>query len=217
MRRYALPRGAPVGQRAGRPRRGSARRRGPAPGERRWNASQLTSVSSSGAAAALAHARDHPAREAQRALGVVVQRGDELAEARVVLGQPVALGVQRLGDPGQLLERREVPVADDGRGRDGEVDRAEQLVVELGLLAGEVRRRRGRQPDHVRRLARGGQLAERGAHDVAPQRREVVALVEHHRADLRGGAAGARARARAAASRSASRTPSCAAAGRSRA
>ena len=104
-----------------------------------------------------------------------------------MLGQPVALGVQRLGDPGQLLERREVPVADDGRGRDREVDGAEQLVVELGLLAGEVRRRRRRQPDHVRRLARGGQLAERGAHDVAPQRGEVVALVEHDRADLGGG------------------------------
>ena len=73
------------------------------------------------------------------ALGVVVQRGDQLAEAGVVLGQPGALGVQRLGQPRQLLVGREVAVAHDGGRRDREVDRPEQRVVELGLGLGEVR------------------------------------------------------------------------------
>ena len=71
-------------------------------------------------------------------------------------------------------------VADHRGRRDGEVDRSEQRVVELGLGDREADRRRRGQPDHVHAL---GQLAEHGADDVAPQRREVVALVEQHDAD----------------------------------
>jgi hypothetical protein len=134
-----------------------------------------------GRAAPVAHAPDHPGRERVRALRVVVQRRDQLLEARVVLGQPPALGVQRLGQPRELLERGEVALAHDGRRRHGEVDRAEQLGVQVVLGAGEVGRRRGGEPDHVRVLV--AQLVDHRAHDVAPHRREVVALVEHDRAD----------------------------------
>ena len=58
---------------------------------------------------------------------------------RVVLGQPLALGGQRLGQPRQLLVGREVAVAHDGGRGHGEVDRAEQRGVELGLGLGEAR------------------------------------------------------------------------------
>ena len=133
-----------------------------------------------GRALAVAHPRADPARERDVGLGVVVQRRDQLAEAGVVLGQPFALGLQRLGQPRQLLVGREVAVAHHGGRGDGEVDRAEQRVVELGLGLGQADRRRRRQPDHVHVLA---ELAEHRAHDVAPQRREVVALVEQHDAD----------------------------------
>ncbi|HEY6694957.1 MAG TPA: hypothetical protein VI006_19050 [Solirubrobacteraceae bacterium] len=136
-----------------------------------------------GRAPPLAHARDHPARERVVALGVLVQCGDQLLEARVVLGQPRALGVQRRGQPRQLLVGREVALAHDRRGRDREVDRPEQLSVELVLGAAEIGRRRRREPDDVHvELA---QLVEHGPHDVPPHRREVVALVEHDRADAR--------------------------------
>ena len=96
-----------------------------------------------------------------------------------MLGQVGALGRHRLGQPHELLVGRELPVADDGRRRDGEVDRAEQRGVELGLGLGQPDRRRRREPDDVH----VAQLAQHGADHVAPQRRQVVALVEHHDAD----------------------------------
>jgi hypothetical protein len=121
---------------------------------------------------------DDPLGEAQRRVGVgLVEVGDQLAEARVVLAQPGDLALQRPGQPGQLLVGGEEPLADDARGRDGEVDGADQAVVQLGLLAGERVGRGGGEGDQV-------DLAELGNHradDIAPQRGQVVALVEHHR------------------------------------
>ena len=128
-----------------------------------------------GGAPAVVQAADHPLGEV-----AVVQVRDQLAEARVVLGEPVAFDGQRLGEQRELLVGREVTVADDGRGGDGEVDGAEQRVVELGLGFGEADRRRGGEADHVRVLR---QLLQHGADHVAPQAREVVALVEQDDAD----------------------------------
>ena len=101
--------------------------------------------------------------------------GDQLAKARVVLGEPVPFDSQRLGEQRELLVGREVTVADDGRGGNGEVDGAEQRVVELSLGLREADRRRGGEADHVRALR---ELLQHGAHHVAPQGGEVVALVE---------------------------------------
>jgi hypothetical protein len=106
-----------------------------------------------------------------------VEVGDELAEAGVVLAQPGGLALQRLGQPGQLLVGGEEPLADDPRGRDGEVDGADQAVVQLGLLATERVGRGGGEGDQV-------DLAEpldHRADDIAPQRGQMVALVQHHR------------------------------------
>ena len=97
-----------------------------------------------------------------------------------MLGEPVALDGQRLGEQRELLVGREVAVADDGGGGDGEVDGAEQRVVELGLGLGEADRRRGGEADHVRVLR---QLLQHGADHVAPEARQVVALVEQDDAD----------------------------------
>ena len=104
---------------------------------------------------AVAQPRDHPLPEVERpALLDVEQFRDELAEARLVLVEPALLAVERLGQPGQLLVGREMPVAHDrGRG-DLEVDRPEQGGVELGLLGRELVRGRRRQSHHVHAVGR---------------------------------------------------------------
>jgi len=114
---------------------------------------------------------------------LVEQRGDELLEAGVVLAQPGQLAGQGLDEPSQLLEGRQVAVLDhSGRG-DLEVHRPQQRLVELGLPRGQLVGRGRRQADDVDVVA---QLLDQKAHHVPPQRRQVVALVEHHRAHTAG-------------------------------
>jgi hypothetical protein len=108
-----------------------------------------------------------------------VEIGDELAEAEVVLPQPVDLAVERLGEPRQLLVGSQEPVAHHARGRDGEVDRPEQALVQLRLLLGQLVGRGGGESHEV-------DVAEQRsgrADDIAPQRGEVVALVQHQGRD----------------------------------
>ena len=88
---------------------------------------------------------------------------------------------QRLGQPRQLLVGREVAVAHDGGRGDGEVDRAR-----AARRRARPRPRAGRPAASRSARSRArprAQLVEHRAHDVAPQRREVVALVEQHDAD----------------------------------
>ena len=143
---------------------------------------------------AMAQPRHDPLPEVERpGVAHVEQRRDQLAEARLVLVEPALLAGQRLGQPGELLVGREVPVADDGGRRHLEVDRPEQHGVQLGLVGGQLVGRRRGEPDHVHVAA---ELLEHRAHDVAPQGGEVVALVEHHGAHA-GGAQRVHAPARA--------------------
>ena len=79
-------------------------------GLRFWNSGQLSSVSSS---AERRRSCRRPITHSGKSPSCSV--GDQLAEARVVLGEPVALGGQRLGEQRELLVGREVAVADDGR------------------------------------------------------------------------------------------------------
>ena len=145
-------------------------------------------------APAVAEPRDHPLAEVERAVVAVVEEvGDQLAEARLVLVEPLLLRRQRLGEPRELLVRREVPVADHGRRRHLEVDRPEQRRVQLGLLGRQLVRRRRGEPDDV---DVGAELLQHRPHDVAPERGEVVALVEHDGGDARGAAARPPARGR---------------------
>ena len=58
---------------------------------------------------------------------------EQLREAGVPLGEPLALGRQRRREERELLVRREVTVAHDSRRRDLEVNGSEQLVVERCL------------------------------------------------------------------------------------
>ncbi len=95
-----------------------------------------------------------------------------------MLVEPPLLAGRRLGQPGQLLIRREEAVAHDGRRRHLEVDRPEQRLVELGLLRRQLVRRRRGEPDDVDVAA---QLLQHRADHVAPQRSEVMALVEDDR------------------------------------
>ena len=106
----------------------------------------------------------------------------------------------------ELLVGREVAVADDGGRGDGEVDGAEQRVVELGLGLGEADRRRRGQADHVRVL---GQLAEHGADDVAPQRSRGGGTRRAARRRRPASPAAARAARAVSLSRSRSSTPAC--------
>ncbi len=104
---------------------------------------------------------------------------EQLREARVAFGEPLALGRQRRREERELLIRREVSVAHDGGRRDLKVHGSEQLGVQRRLLTAQLARRRGRQADHVEISERG----DDGADEVAPQRCEVMALVENQAAD----------------------------------
>ena len=134
---------------AGRPRAGSARRRGRASGCASGTRARRARRRRLGCAV---RSRMRLMTHSGNSLPLVVQGGDQLAEARVVLGEPLALGRQRLGQVGELLVGREVAVADHGGRGDGEVDGPEQVGVELGLGLGQVHRRRRREADHVRVL-----------------------------------------------------------------
>src|SRR5262249_42692283 len=68
---------------------------------------------------ALAHPGDDPAREACRLAALVGERGDELLEARVVLGEPRPLRLEQRREPRELLVRREEPFPHDRRRRHG--------------------------------------------------------------------------------------------------
>ena len=129
------------------------------------------------AAGPVAHPLDHPGRQARDLAVGAVQVRDQFGEPQVVLGQPGGLRVQRPGQPGQLLIGGQGPVTHQRRGRHDEVDRAEQGAVEVALLGRQRVGRGGGQPDqmHV------AQLGDGGPHNIAPQRGEVMALVEHHR------------------------------------
>ena len=125
---------------------------------------------------------------------------------RVVLGQPVALGRQRLGQPGELLVGREVAVAHDRGRRDGEVDRAEQRVVELGLGLGEADRRRRGQADHVHVVA-AARRARRARRSPTARRGGGTRRAARRR--RRASPAAARAARAVSESRSRSSTPAC--------
>jgi len=127
-------------------------------------------------------AADHPRPEREVLLARrrwVVQAIEHVREADVALGQPCPLGAQRSSEVRQLLIRGEVTVADYRRRRDLEIDRSEQLGVERRLIPGELARRGRGQTHHVH-------LTQRGDHhpnQIPPERAQVVALVEHERAD----------------------------------
>jgi hypothetical protein len=105
----------------------------------------------------------------------VVKVGDELAEAQVVLCEPIGLTLQRLGEPCQLLVGRQEPLAHHGRGRNREVDRPEQTLVQLRLLLGQLVGRSGREPHEVN----VAELGDDRADHIAPKGGEVMALVQH--------------------------------------
>lgn len=102
-----------------------------------------------------------------------------VAEPEVVLREPLRLGLQRASEPSELLVGGEVALADDGWRRDGEVDRPEKALVELCLISGEYVRRRSREPDEVD----VAEFFDGRADDVAPERGEVMAVVEDDRLD----------------------------------
>jgi hypothetical protein len=108
-----------------------------------------------------------------------VQLRDQLVETPVVLPQPPDLRVERLGEPGELLVRGQIPVLDHRRSGHREVHRPEQLRIQLGLVARELLRRRRGQADQVE----VAELTHGGPHHIAPEGGEVVAFVEHERAD----------------------------------
>jgi hypothetical protein len=110
---------------------------------------------------------------------LVVEGGYELLEADVVLGEPRSLRLERRGEPGELLIRGEETLPHDRGSRHREIDRPEERVVELSLFPRQLIRWRGRQPDEMH-LA---ELLDGGAHDIAPERGQVVALVEDDRPD----------------------------------
>ena len=93
------------------------------------------------------------------------------------VGEPLVLGWRRRGQPGELGERCEVPLADHGRDADAEDDVAEQLVDEPLLVRGQGARRRRGEAEHegVR------QLDEQLLEQPAPDLQQVVALVEDQR------------------------------------
>ena len=104
----------------------------------------------------------------------------------MALVQPFTLRAERCREVGQLLVGSQVPVTHDGRSRDLEVDWPEQSRVQLGLLAGQLRWRGCGQPNDV---APGQGLDDR-LHQVAPERRQVVAFVEDKRRHPAGHEAG---------------------------
>jgi hypothetical protein len=123
---------------------------------------------------------DDPLREAQRPVTVLlVEIGDELAEAEVVLPQPADLAVERLSEPRQFLVGGQEPVAHHARGRDREIDRPDQALVQLRLLLGQLIGRGGGEGDEVD----VAEQREDRTDDTAPQRGEVVALIQHQGRD----------------------------------
>ncbi len=102
-------------------------------------------------------------------------------EARMAVGQPLVLGLQRRAELDELLVGREEPLPHDGRRRHREVLAVEQLRVEQRLLGGDVARVGRRQAEDMLRR----QLVEHGLQQRAPQRQQVMALVEHDDAHAR--------------------------------
>ena len=123
-----------------------------------------------------------PGEEAGGAVRRVAQRRGQLEEALALRGQPVVLAGRRGGQPGELRERRQVPLAHDGRDAHGEHRLAEELVDELPLVLRQRLGRRGGEPEHERLR----QLVEHLLQEPAPHLEQVVALVEDQRqvADL---------------------------------
>jgi hypothetical protein len=103
----------------------------------------------------------------------------------MALGQPAALRGERLAQLHELLVRRQEALAHDRRCGGEEVDCPQQLVVQRGLRLGQLARVRRGESDDVR----GPQLLEQRPKERAPQRHQVVALVEdddaHTRVDQR--------------------------------
>ncbi len=118
---------------------------------------------------------DEPSRGRRRLYGVV-----ELATDVAQIGD---LRLARRHPPRQIAEWGEITLLDDRRGRDLEVDIAEQRGVVLELVRVLERRERGGEPDDVGAV----EPRDQGAQDDRPVVEEVMTLVQDHRADTRGG------------------------------
>ncbi len=98
------------------------------------------------------------------------------------VAQVVGLRLGRGDPPREVAERGEIALLDDRRGRDLEVDVAEQRRVVLELVGVLERRERGGEPDDVGVLEPRNQCAQ----DDRPVIEQVMTLVEDDGAHTRG-------------------------------
>ena len=118
-------------------------------------------------ALSIAQPSEHPARETERAVDIVVESRDQLLEPEIVLRQPVGLDLQRLREPRKLLIRGQVSLPHDGGRRDREVDRPEERLVKILLRGRQLAGRSRSEPDEVH----VPQLFDAGSHHVSPEGR----------------------------------------------